>query len=63
MFVAYRNTSGTEYATLCRSVRKGDKVARETISYLGKVVDKDRGIYQNRKCGTFSYDPDTDTYD
>ena len=61
MFIVFQDKNGYEYATLTKSIRKGSKVEKEYTN-LGRVIDKERGIYKNRKRGIYTYDPDTDTY-
>ena len=61
MFIVYQEKKGIEYATLTKSIRKGATVSKEYIN-LGRVIDKEKGVYQNRKRGVFTYDPKTDEY-
>ena len=61
MYVTIQEKKGVPYATLTKSVRKGDKIIKEYTN-LGRVIDKDRGIYKSRERGIFQYDPSTDTY-
>ena len=61
MFITYQDKNGSEYATLTKSVRKGSKVTKEYTN-LGRVIDKKRGIYKNRKRGIYTYDLETGTY-
>ena len=44
-----------QYATLCHPRRIDGKKVNE-VEYLGKVIDKENGIYQSRSKGTFKYD-------
>jgi hypothetical protein len=62
MFLAYDIKNGKQYAKLVKSTRKGAKVQKDYI-YLGLVLDKEQGIYKNRKNGVFKYDASTNTYD
>lgn len=55
MHIVYRKKDGHEYASAGRSVRNGDKVKKEYV-YLGKVLDKEKGIYENRKMGVIGFD-------
>ncbi|MFA6816530.1 MAG: transposase [Lentisphaeria bacterium] len=55
MFIAYTTKNGILYATLMTSKRKNGKVEKTTCN-LGRVLDKERGIFQNRKRGVFIYD-------
>jgi transposase len=54
MFIAYDIKNGIEYAKICTSIREGKKV-RKTYTNLGRVLDKEKGIFQNRKQGVFTY--------
>jgi hypothetical protein len=62
MFLAYDIKNGKQYAKLVKSTRKGANVHKDYI-YLGLVLDKEQGIYKNRKNGIFKYDAATNTYD
>lgn len=61
MFITYDDKNGIEYAKLNVSKRVNGKVTKTYIN-LGRVLDKERGIYQNRERGVFRYDEKTDTY-
>ena len=61
MYIGYTTKRGIEYAELCISKRDGKKVHKKHTN-LGKVLDKEQGIYQNRKLGVFTYDLSTNTY-
>lgn len=61
MFIGYDVKNGAEYAKICTSARKGKNVSKDYIN-LGRVLDKERGIYKNRKQGVFTYDLGTNTY-
>jgi len=50
--------NGTEYHTLVESKRIGGKKTDVPILYLGRVIDKEKGIYRNRERGTFVYKSD-----
>lgn len=56
MYISYNVVDGNEYATVVRSVRDGSRVTKEDRLYLGRVVDKGRGVYRSRERGLFSYD-------
>lgn len=62
MFIAYQSHGGILYARLMKSVRVDGKVKKEPGPNLGRVLDKERGIYQNRERGVFTYDPVTQEY-
>jgi hypothetical protein len=57
----YDIKNGVEYAKLCQSIRHGSKVDKTSVN-LGKVLDKERGIYKNRERGVFIYDLNTNVY-
>ena len=59
MYISYNVVDGNEYATVVRSVRDGAKVTKEDRVYLGRVVDKGRGVYRSKARGLFSYDLET----
>jgi len=50
---------GTEYAALAESVRNGDKVEQKYLENLGRVVDKERGIFKSRERGLFCYNAES----
>ena len=62
MYIAYDIKNGVEYGKLCISSRDGDGFSKEYIN-LGRVLDKDKLIFRNRKRGVFRYDPDKNTYE
>lgn len=55
MYIAYTTKKGFEYATLTSSIREGNKVVKGESVNLGRVLDKQRGIYRNRQRGVFTY--------
>jgi hypothetical protein len=55
MHIIYDKKSNVLYARLCTSIRHGKKIDKTSIN-LGKVIDKEKGIYQNRERGVFTYD-------
>lgn len=61
MFISYSQKKGFLYASITTSRRDGAVVTKEYVN-LGRVLDKERGIYQNRQKGVFTYDINTDTY-
>jgi hypothetical protein len=61
MFIAYDLKDGIEYAKLCTSKRKGNKTLKEYIN-LGRVLDKEKGIYRNRERGVFTYSISNNSY-
>jgi hypothetical protein len=61
MYIAYDKKKGEEYAKLYTSVRNGKRTSKDYLN-LGRVLDKERGIYQNRERGVFSYQLETNSY-
>jgi len=61
MYLAYDIKNGVEYAKICISKRDGDKLSKDYIN-LGRVLDKSRGIYQNRERGIFTYHLEANIY-
>jgi Transposase len=49
------NPSGAVYASLVDGERKGKNVEQKYLCSLGRVLDKEKGIYKNRKRGVFQY--------
>jgi hypothetical protein len=62
MYIAYDVKSGVEYAKLYTSRRDGSRTYKEHCN-LGRVLDKERGIYQNRERGIFAYSLESNTYE
>ena len=56
-YIAYstQKKNGAIYATLAESVRSGNHVRQRKIENLGRVIDKEQGIFQNRVRGKFKY--------
>ena len=54
--VSHDVAGGNERATVVRSVRDGARVTKEDRVYLGRVVDRARGVYRSKARGLFSYD-------
>ena len=55
MYINYKTVGGFEYGTVMRSVRTGGKVGKEDQIYLGRVIDKEKGIFKSRERGIFVY--------
>ncbi|MDR1688600.1 MAG: transposase [Clostridiales bacterium] len=53
-FMRYETKKGVEYASVYRAKRISGKKINEA-EYLGRVVNKDQGIYQNRTRGLFCF--------
>ncbi len=53
-FIRYEVKNGVEYASLYKAKRKDGKKINE-VEYLGRVIDKARGIYKNRTRGQFTF--------
>ena len=47
--------NGAEYHTLVESKRVDGKKVDVPILYLGRLIDREKGIYRNREKGTFVY--------
>jgi len=62
MYIDYTVKSGNTYARLTNSVRNGNKIEKEDKGNLGRVLDKDRGIYKSRERGVFTFDLVTGEY-
>jgi hypothetical protein len=62
MFLSYDKKHNNLYAKIVTSTRQGQKIHKE-YTCLGLVLDKEKGIYRNRKYGIFRYDIATNTYD
>ena len=60
MFIVYSG-SGGQYASAAVSKRNGNETSMEYI-YLGKVIDKEAGIYQSRERGVFTFDVETASF-
>ena len=56
-FVRYQEKNGVEYASFIIGKRVGGKKVNDTTN-LGRVVDKERMIFKNRKQGTFTFNPE-----
>jgi hypothetical protein len=61
MYIAYDVKNGTEYAKLYTSRREGKKTHKEYVN-LGRVLDRERGIYMSRDRGVFTFDIATGEY-
>ena len=61
MHITYDKKHGVEYAKLCTSRRIGKTISKEYVN-LGRVLDKEKGIYQNRERGLFTYQLSNNTY-
>ena len=62
MYISTSVKDGRVYATASKSVRKGAKVGKSDSKYLGRVIDREKGIYKNKERGLFMYDEKTDTF-
>ena len=62
-FIRYTSRNNVVYATLVESVRvkeevgneKSYKIKQKYIENLGVVIDKEKGIFRNKKRGTFLF--------
>lgn len=48
-------SNGAVYATVVESIRDGGRVYQNRIENLGRVIDQENGVFQNRKRGLFRY--------
>ena len=62
MYINCSVIHGVEYASVSHSVRKGSSVGKDGQVYLGRVIDKDKGIYRSRERGLYTYDLNTNTF-
>jgi hypothetical protein len=53
-FIRYESKNGIQYASVYRPKRMGKNKINE-MEYLGRVVDKDKGIFKSKTRGTFAY--------
>ena len=56
MYIFFDKTG--RYASAGVSSRNGSETS-VAVTYLGRVLDKEAGIYKNRERGIFTFDPDT----
>lgn len=55
-FIRYiTKSNGFQYAALVNAVRVGNSVKQEYMDNLGRVIDKDEGIFKSRERGVFRY--------
>ena len=57
-FISYENKNNVLYATHCIAKRDGSIKANDT-TYLGRVIDKERGVYKSRERGVFTFGLDS----
>ena len=62
MYINYNVVNGIEYGTVTRSVRNGSKVSKNDQVYLGRVIDKEKGVFKSRERGLFVYDVEANTF-
>jgi len=53
-FIRYEKKNGVEYASIYRAKRVGSKKTND-IEWLGRVIDKEKGVYRNRERGIFTF--------
>ena len=53
-FIRYEVKNGVEYASVYKARRAGDKKTND-IEWLGRVIDKEKGVYKSRARGVFSF--------
>lgn len=62
MYIAYRTSNGQTYAFLAEAVRNGKTVKKNYLVNLGRVLDKEKGIYRSRERGVYTYDLESNSY-
>ena len=62
MYISYSTINGHLYAQLAESERDGNTIRKKYSANLGRVLDKEKGIYRNRERGVFTFDLATGTY-
>ena len=62
MYINYNVVNGIEYGTATHSVRKGSNVGKGDQIYLGRVIDKEKGIFKSRERGLFVYDVESNIF-
>ena len=62
MAIEYKISNGIEYAMISKSFRENGKIHKSKRINLGRVIDKEKGIYKNRERGIFQFDPKTNEY-
>lgn len=60
MYIIYSGFN-KQYASAARSSRTGGKTHID-YTYLGSVIDREKGIYHNKERGFFTYDPKANEY-
>lgn len=53
-FIHYHKIKGVFYATICTPARINGKKDNQSL-YLGRVIDKEQGVYRNKERGLFKY--------
>lgn len=61
MYISYKSTNNGLYASAAVSKRNGKDTSVSYI-YLGRVLDKDKGIYKSRERGIFTFDPSSGNF-
>jgi hypothetical protein len=56
-FIYYRNIKGALYASVCTPKKVNGKKDNQE-QYLGRVIDKENGVFQSRERGRFKYNLD-----
>lgn len=55
MYIAYSRKKDAEYARICESRWINGTSRQITLFNLGRVIDKNKGIYRSRQRGLFTY--------
>ena len=56
-FIRYRVKCGKEYASFCKAERRDGCKTNNEI-HLGRVIDKEKGVFRNRERGLFTFSID-----
>jgi len=56
-FIRYEPKNGVEYASVYKAKRVDGKKIND-VEYLGRVIDKEKGIFRSRERGTFAFSLD-----
>lgn len=62
MFIAYSRKKGHVYARICESRWVNGSSRQITLYNLGRVLDKENGVYRSRQRGIFTYDLKTNQF-
>jgi hypothetical protein len=58
-FIRYEVKNGIEYASVYKAKRLADGTKTNDVQWLGRVIDKQNGVYRNKEKGTFTFSLET----